>query len=293
MLLKRTNIEEKLVRLRKQEKASHAILEEVQRILDDDTHRSERIIKNLRIGTPKEAKTVRESGKSQKPEPIGKTGAKGNTVIHGKNITVGNMRKPGNEVATGISEKDTVVNHFDFDLLETDRIYHLDHIKKICIDYRLRFLNSRYFKGEIPPEAITKIKALEKEHDLEVKGFRIVAPSKLFKLEDKDDPLLFAPIGNNYFYLVHKWGNDLHPLRKWLMWPFRGIVNLTMLVFAISYLITMMVPEGLFSKSGSTSEFWIVFFFMFKSMAAVVIFYGFALGKNFNPAIWNSRYFNA
>jgi len=25
----------------------------------------------------------------------------------------------------------------------------------------------------------------------------------------------------------------------------------------------------------------------------VVIFYGFALGKNFNPAIWKSKYFNA
>ncbi len=188
--------------------------------------------------------------------------------------------------------KHTPVNNFDFDLLETSRIFHIDEIKNICINYRLRFLDSKYFKGEIPVEALSKIKSLENEHDLELKGFKIIAPSKLFKLEDKDDPLLFAPIANNYFYLIHQWGNDLHPLRKALMWPFKNIVNLTALVLAISYLVTLLVPNGLFSKSDSAVEFWIIYFFMFKCIASVVIFYGFALGKNFNPAIWNSKYFN-
>ena len=134
---------------------------------------------------------------------------------------------------------------------------------------------------------------LEKEHNIELEGFKIIAPSKLFRLEDKDDPLLFAPIGNNYFYLIHRWGNDLHPLRKIFAWPFKNMPNLTALVVVIAYLITLLVPNGIFSKEGSSAEFWIIFFFMFKAVASVVIFYGFALGKNFNPAIWNSKYFNA
>lgn len=189
--------------------------------------------------------------------------------------------------------KNGAINTFDFELLETTNIYHIDQIKKICIDYRLRFLDSKYFKGKVPQEAISKIKRLEQAHAIEIKGFKIIAPSKLFKLEDNDDPLLFAPIGNDYFYLIHKWGDDLHPLRKWLMWPFKSIVNLTVLVLLISYLTTLMVPDGLFSKNNSSAEFWIIFFFMFKCIASVVIFYGFALGKNFNPAIWKSKYFNA
>jgi hypothetical protein len=184
-------------------------------------------------------------------------------------------------------------NDFEFDLLETDKIYHISQIKQICIDYRLRFLDSKYFKGEIPQEAISKTKELERNHDTILSGFKIIAPSKLFKLADKDDPLLFAPIGNEYFYLIHKWGNDLHPLRKLLMWPFKNIVNLALIVLLTSFFATLMVPEGLFSKANSNAQFWILFFFMFKSVAAVVIFYGFALGKNFNPAIWNSKYFNA
>ncbi|WP_209400042.1 hypothetical protein [Pseudozobellia sp. WGM2] len=195
-----------------------------------------------------------------------------------------------NTISNGVPKTS---NEFDFDILKTENIYHIDQIQKICIDYRLRFLNSSFFKGEIPAEAISKIRRLEKTHDTTIDGLKILAPSKLFKLEDKDDPLLFAPIGNDYFYLIHKWGNDLHPLRKLLMWPFKSVVNLTLVVVLCSYLMTLMVPNGLFSKNSTTAQFWIIFFFMFKCMASVVIFYGFALGKNFTPAIWNSKYFNS
>jgi hypothetical protein len=185
------------------------------------------------------------------------------------------------------------VNQFDFDHLDTARIYHLDHIRKICIDYRLRFLDLKYFKPELPEEAHEAIATLESLHQTQLKGLKIIAPSRLFKLADKDDPLLFVPMGNQYFYLVHKWGNDLHPFRRWLVWPFKNMVNLILLIVLCSYLLTSLVPQGLFSKGNSHSEFWIIFFFMFKSLAAIVIYYGFAKGKNFNPEIWNSKYFNA
>lgn len=240
MLLPKTNIKDKLNRVRNKELGnSNKTLEDVYKILADVTKGRERI------------ETVLTNGPS------------------------------------------TPTNNFNIDALKSDQVFHIDQIKKICIDYRLRFLDSKYFKGEIPEEAITKIKELEKLHDIELKGFKIIAPSKLFKLEDKDDPLLFAPIGNGYFYLIHQWGNDLNSLRKILMWPFKNIINLSVLVMFISYLATLMVPEGLFSKSSTSAEFWIIYFFMFKSIASVTIFYGFALGKNFNSAIWNSKYFNA
>lgn len=196
-------------------------------------------------------------------------------------------------IADRLGRKDPATgNAFDFDLLETERIYHLEQIRKICIDYRLRFLDSAFFKGEIPQGALSRIKTLEDDHRTQIKGFKIMAPSKLFKLEDRDDPLLFAPIGNDYFYLVHKWGRDLHPLRKWLAWPFKSLVNLVLVVLAISCCVALLVPEGLFSKKSTPAEFWILFFFMFKCIASVVIYYGFALGKNFSPAIWNNKYFN-
>lgn len=239
MIFPKTDIENKLLRLKSKSCSSEDILTEVKRILEKD-FKIESAIETRLIKTPK-----------------------------------------------------NIENEFTFSLLETDRIYHIEQIKKICTDYRLRFLDSKYFKGKIPHSAVSKIKHLEKEHNITLDGFKMMAPSKLFKLEDKDDPLLFAPIGNGYYYLIHKWGNDLHPLRKLLVWPFKGMVNLTLTTLIVSYLFTFLVPNGLFSKSASNAQFWILFFFMFKTIGAIVIYYGFAQGKNFNPAIWNSKYFNA
>ena len=184
-------------------------------------------------------------------------------------------------------------NAFVFDELDTSKIYHIDHIQRICVDYRLRFLDTRYFKGKIPKTALSKIKDLEETHQTQLKGYKIIAPSKLFKLENADDPLLFAPMGNDYYYLIHKWGNDLNPWRKSLMWFFKSFENLIVLIVLVSILCTLLVPQGLFTRNTDFSSYLMIFFFMFKSVAAVVLYYGFAAGKNFNGAIWNSKYFNA
>ena len=240
MLLKKTNIEEKLYRAKLKTNNDTFILDEVRSILEQDDLKDQRIMSSI-----------------------------------------------------ASSHNHSDFNSFNFDLLESERIFHIDQIRDICVDYRLRFLDTKYFKGKLPYEAISKIKQLEKDHQTELKGFKIIAPSKLFKLENADDPLLFAPIGNGYYYLIHKWGNDLSPFRKWLMMPFRNFENLVFTTLLVSFLVTFMVPDGLFSKGMTPTEFWMIFFFMFKSVAAVVIYYGFAAGKNFNTAIWDSKYFNA
>ncbi|MBO3117406.1 hypothetical protein J4050_11650 [Winogradskyella sp. DF17] len=239
MILKKTNIEEKLHRLKTKTSKEDDILKAVKDILKKDDLKEKRILE---------------------------------TVTKGESF---------NE------------NDFDFDLLETKNIYHIDHIKSICIDYRLRFLDSKYFKGKLPYEAISKIKGLEKDHNTEIKGFKIIAPSKLFKLENADDPLLFAPIGNGYYYLIHKWGNDLNPFRKLLMWPYKSFSNLIFTTILVSLFATALFPEGIFSNKPNSTQAGMIFFFIFKSIAAMVIYYGFAAGKNFNTAIWDSKYFNA
>jgi hypothetical protein len=181
-------------------------------------------------------------------------------------------------------------NSFDFDQLESHRIYHLDQIREVCIDYRLRFLDIKYFKNDLPESAHQAINKIETDHGTLLADFKVMAPSVLFRLERKDDPLLFVPMGNDYYYLVHKWGNDLHPLRKLLMWPFKNIWNLLLTVLAVSWVATEMTPMGLFTKTPDQASYWMLYFFMFKAIASIVLFYGFTLGKNFNPAIWNSKY---
>ena len=147
MLLKRTNIEERLRQLSLKQVDQNSLLDEVYQLLHEEDLKDQRIEKNISTASGQKA------------------------------------------------------NKFDFDLLQTENIYHIEQIKNICIDYRLRFLDAKYFKGVIPQSAVSKIKQLEKDHGIEIKGFKIMAPSRLFKLQDKDDPLLFAPLGNGYFYL--------------------------------------------------------------------------------------------
>ena len=182
------------------------------------------------------------------------------------------------------------INNFDLNKLSKSRIYHIDHIKKVSIDYRLRFLDIKYFKNKLPIEALKQIKKLEKEHKTKLSEFKIMAPSVLFRLEKKDDPLLFVPLGNEYYYLIHKWGNDLHPFRKALMWPFKNIWNLLLAVLVLSWVFTELTPLSLFTKNQNDSSYWMLLFFMFKAIASIVLYFGFALGKNFNPAIWDNRY---
>lgn len=193
-----------------------------------------------------------------------------------------------------LTEKgDGTSNTLQFNLLEKDRIFHISDIEKICVVYRLRFLDAAFFKGPIPEEAITQIRVLEKAHQTSLQNLKIMAPAKLLKLENADDPLLFAPLGNDYYYLIHKWGNDLHPLRKWFMWPYKTFENLIITIFFLSIALTAIAPMQAFTKGEVTeTEYLLMFLFMFKAVAGIVLFYGFAKGKNFNSAIWDSRYYN-
>lgn len=186
----------------------------------------------------------------------------------------------------------TTSNQFNFDLLDASRIYHISQIGKICIDYRLRFLDAKLFKGDIPKEAYHEVADLEAKHGTEINQFKMIAPAKLFKLENADDPILLASMGNGYYYFIHQWGNDLHPLRKITMWPVKTFENFMISLFVISALATFLVPSGLLSENNTTEKI-MLFMFMIKWMGTIALYYGFAKGKNFSSAIWQSKYFNA
>lgn len=189
-------------------------------------------------------------------------------------------------------ESSSKTNQVNFDLLETEKIFHISDIEAICMTYRLRFLDSKYFKGNIPEEAISKIRALENRHKTTLKHFKIVAPAKLMKLENADDPLLFTPLGNDYYYLIHKWGRDLHPFRKWLMWPFRSLDNIAICIALISFLITAMLPLHLFTNEPGPGEYFFTFLYTFNALGGLALLWGVSKGKNFNNLVWRSTYYN-
>jgi hypothetical protein len=141
-----------------------------------------------------------------------------------------------------------------------ERVFHVSQVKSICEKYKLRFLPSEFYCGELDKELPLKVSAFELNHGVTLNGKEeniwdsnfwdisrissiwramygltaekeepkvevkdkktptnayIMAPKESFRLQAKpEDPLLFYKINEEYFYLIHKWGNDLSWTRR-------------------------------------------------------------------------------
>ena len=213
-------------------------------------------------------------------------------VLHWVNSVFDMIDVENNSVLKRLSKSPIhrTINQFNIDKIDANAIFHISQIEKICGDYRLRFLDTKYFKGDYPQEVISKINHLEKQHETVLDGFKIIAPSKLFTLNDADDPLLFAPMGNNYFYLIHKWGTDLHPFRKIKYWSIKNVENLGISIFIVSFLATLLTKNLFYGAEANFGYIVVLFLFYIKGFVGILFFYGASSGKNFSEYCWTSKY---
>ena len=185
-------------------------------------------------------------------------------------------------------KNDNKHNDLKFDKMKTRNIFHKDTIKKICVRYRLRFLDSNLFKGEYPKNITKIIGKIERNHNTTLSNFMIMAPSKLFKIKSPDDPILFVPIGNDYYYLIHKWGEEFNYLRKLIVLPFKNIDNLT--IFSVLVSVVFALLGKLIMPSLTFSEVFILFLFLVKGFIFIFFYMFFLTRRNFSESIWNSKY---
>lgn len=181
------------------------------------------------------------------------------------------------------------------ELLQKDRIFSIDDIKAICIQYRLRFLDSKYFKmEELPYEAIVAVKELEKHLGEEVHHIKIMGAPRFFKLEDRNkDPLLFARIDEANYYLIHKWGKDMAWYNKIIAYPFRSIQSLFISMMAVGLPLAFFVPLIFFRTAREVQYYQILYLAgLVVYTVFVMVFGGFTFYKRFSKACWNSPYFN-
>lgn len=186
--------------------------------------------------------------------------------------------------------------NLDLTKLDANRIFGVDEIQKICVDYRLRFLDAKYFKGDIPYEAIAEVKRIQKNQTEEITGFKLIAPAGMFHLKEKDkDPLLFINLGNGHYYLVHKWGKELNRWRKLLVYPFRSFESLFFTIIGFAFLVAASVPSEVMMgpKDTTSMHIRVIFFlYLFFAFSGLTALYGFSRMKNFSVALWKSRYFD-
>jgi hypothetical protein len=171
-----------------------------------------------------------------------------------------------------------------------DRIVHEDHLKSLCVEYRLRFLDANHFAGQIPYEAVAAMERLDAAAGIRLNGYKIVAPASLFRLTYQDkDPLLLLELGGGYHYLVHKWGGEVNPLRRVVMYPLRSFKTMMQSILVFCAAVALAVPE---SVIGAHSGFvrGIFFFYLLFATSAMAALYGFSRAKNFSENLWTSRY---
>lgn len=136
---------------------------------------------------------------------------------------------------------------------EYGKVFTSDQIRQLAIDYRLRFLNSNYFIGDMDKEVTAKIKEFAKEtntglddHTLRTRFFVLTVPAS-FRLESvkaqrfeewkerrrqaKLDPVLFYRIDQNHYRLIHQWGKEFTIWRRFLGYRWQNRWNFRMTNF--------------------------------------------------------------
>jgi hypothetical protein len=116
------------------------------------------------------------------------------------------------------------------------KVYTKEQIKNLCIDYHLRFLQSRLYTGSYDIEVAAKIREFAVKTNSPIDDFTlgrrffVLAPAKMFELRDEKyvtkkqlDPAIFFQIDNDHYRMIHKWGSDFTIFRllegfKWRNW---------------------------------------------------------------------------
>lgn len=148
--------------------------------------------------------------------------------------------KKGKDIFHSIVDKKAQTENFN-----QDRVFHISQIKETCMKYRLRFLQTEYYKGAIDSDLSIKVENFEIAYNLKCSqdNTMIMAPLESFKLEKKPvDPLFFYKINNEYYYLIHKWGNDLNMFRRIF-----ALLENTVISFIISTIILTGLIVGIFT----------------------------------------------
>jgi len=207
--------------------------------------------------------------------------------------SVANDEKVLQRLKDGSNDGDTFIK---IDEKDSPRIFSYETIKKISIRYRLRFLDTSYFKSEYPYTAIPEIKSFERKYDVKIKSFRIMAPAEAFDLENiNKDPVLFAQLSNNSFYLLHQWGRDLSWHRKILYWPMQSFKNFLLTLASVCFLFAFSIPSSTMNIFSFQSEMYLRIWLTihtFIGLLGISLWIGISFDKTFSSLNWNSKYYN-
>jgi hypothetical protein len=180
-------------------------------------------------------------------------------------------------------------------VLDTNRVFSIKDIKSVCIDFRLRFLDKKYYRAELPYDAHIKLTAFEIEIGVPV-SFKILTEVRNFKTTyPHTQQLLFADLGNGEFYFIHKWGNEFSTFRKYAAMPYKNIEFLFGIILIVSSVLTIITPTNFITTKPNIDYFSMIrlafFFWCVVALSALFTYYIVAIRKGMNSSEWDSATF--
>jgi hypothetical protein len=180
----------------------------------------------------------------------------------------------------------------DDDEIEKQKTFTPAQIKSLCKKLRLRFLSSQSYKGEIPYEAILKIKDINTTHHKDVKHFKIVSTTDFFASSGIDAAaMLFVQTLYGNYFLLHSWGKPVSKWRSVKFFALRNFESLFVCLFVFTIAESLLMPTHLLTTDIKTGYFSMYrmacVFHLLIFNAAFTVFGLFSSRLNFSESNWD------
>lgn len=188
-------------------------------------------------------------------------------------------------------EQDNVLDDED---VEPEKIFTLHEIEKVCVKYRMTFLDATYYKKQLPSVAEIKVEYLNETYNKKLKNFKILSYRECFLTPHtkNDYGILFAPTLNGHYYLIHQWGDNISKSRKWLYFPLRSFETLALSVMVFTLIVDLILPTRLITLD-RTATYWSgyrlgVYFHLLIFFGGLTMFFVIGFFRNVSKNIWNA-----
>lgn len=181
----------------------------------------------------------------------------------------------------------------DDEEIDMANVFSVSQLKSTAKKLHLRFLPSQAFEGEVPYEAVLKIKDLNNTYRKELKHFKILSTKDFFTEHHcKHQALLFAQTISGHYYLVHVWGEPLGNWRKTKFFVLRNFESLMATLFVFTLTLSLLIPDRFLSTDTRATYFSMYrmagFFHLLILNLGFTIFILFAFHLNFSEYNWDS-----
>jgi hypothetical protein len=178
--------------------------------------------------------------------------------------------------------------------LKEKYLYTTEELKQLCINLRLKFLDSQNYPFDVPYEAISKINQLNKQQGKNIHGFKIMSTAQAFKKPSNSvNFALFAPTLLGNYYLIHSWGHRFKWYQKILAFPLRSFETLAVCLIMWTAIVTLCLPTFLITLD-RTATYWSgyragTFFHLLIFFSGISAYILVGFNKRFSGSVWQEE----